>query len=44
MAWEGDYHLDYSCSGYMLDCIPGDLELHQALDDIDERLKQNAAG
>lgn len=36
--------MDYSCSGYMLDCIPGDLELHQALDDIDERLKQNAAG
>lgn len=28
----------------MLDCIPGDLELHQALDDIDEHLKQNAAG
>ncbi|XP_051876266.1 uncharacterized protein KIAA0825 homolog isoform X4 [Pristis pectinata] len=44
MAWKGDYHLDYSCSCYFLDCIPGDLELHQALSDIDERLKKNAAG
>ncbi|XP_067838946.1 uncharacterized protein KIAA0825 homolog isoform X2 [Heptranchias perlo] len=43
MAWEGDHLLDYSCSGCFLDTIPGDLELHQALSDIDERLKQNAA-
>ncbi|XP_069747311.1 uncharacterized protein KIAA0825 homolog isoform X3 [Narcine bancroftii] len=44
MAWEGDYHLDYFCSGYFFDYTPGDLELHQALTDIDESLKQNAAG
>ncbi|XP_067885800.1 uncharacterized protein KIAA0825 homolog isoform X3 [Heterodontus francisci] len=42
MAWEGDYQLDYSCSGCFLDTIPGYLELHQALGDIDETLKQNA--
>ncbi|XP_059825290.1 uncharacterized protein KIAA0825 homolog isoform X3 [Hypanus sabinus] len=42
MAWEGDCHLDNSCSAYFLDCIPGDLELHQAISDIDERLKKNA--
>uniref|UniRef100_UPI00398F4AFE uncharacterized protein KIAA0825 homolog n=1 Tax=Pristiophorus japonicus TaxID=55135 RepID=UPI00398F4AFE len=43
MAWEGDYLLDYSCSGCFLDTIPGDLELHQGLGDIDERLKENTA-
>ncbi|XP_072922506.1 uncharacterized protein KIAA0825 homolog isoform X2 [Hemitrygon akajei] len=42
MAWEGDCHLDNSCSAYFLDCVPGDLELHQAISDIDERLKKNA--
>ncbi|XP_041041895.1 uncharacterized protein KIAA0825 homolog isoform X1 [Carcharodon carcharias] len=44
MAWEAEYLLDYSCSGCLLDTIPGEgeVELHQALGDIDEDLKQNA--
>ncbi|XP_078070912.1 uncharacterized protein KIAA0825 homolog [Mustelus asterias] len=42
MAWEGDYLLDYSCSGCLLDNIPGEMELRQTLGDIDENLKQNA--
>ncbi|XP_062925345.1 uncharacterized protein KIAA0825 homolog isoform X2 [Mobula hypostoma] len=42
MAWEGDCHLDNPCSAYFLDCVPGDLELQQAISDIDERLKKNA--
>ncbi|XP_060692716.1 uncharacterized protein KIAA0825 homolog isoform X2 [Hemiscyllium ocellatum] len=42
MAWEGDHLFDYSYSGYFLDTIPGELELHQAFGDIEENLKQNA--
>ncbi|XP_038661190.1 uncharacterized protein KIAA0825 homolog isoform X2 [Scyliorhinus canicula] len=42
MAWEGDYLLDYSCSGCLLDTIPGEVELRQTLGDIEENLKQNS--
>ncbi|XP_066472007.1 uncharacterized protein KIAA0825 homolog [Tiliqua scincoides] len=43
MEWGGEYSLDSSNLDCLLNIFPGDLEFHQILGDIDEKIKKNAA-
>lgn len=43
MEWGGEYSLDSSNLDCLLNVFPGDLEFHQILGDIDEKIKKNAA-
>ncbi|XP_077203722.1 uncharacterized protein KIAA0825 homolog isoform X3 [Paroedura picta] len=43
MEWGGEYTLESSNLDCLLNILPGDLEFHQILGDIDEKIKKNAS-
>nr|XP_056705219.1 uncharacterized protein KIAA0825 homolog [Euleptes europaea] len=43
MEWRGEYTLESSNLDCLLNILPGDLEFHQILGDIDEKIRKNSS-